>query len=138
MKVPFLRHHALWCQTEDIKSSISDQAVVLRSGYGNSRVEEGRIFDGVSVEALGAVFEHGGRGGSLEVGLGGGRPSFILQTPPPSTKNLPSYHGLATSRHAVGRAGRCGKEKALRYCNCAGLGWRVLCSASRRCIMRPI
>lgn len=100
VEVPFFRCNAIWCQTEDIKSSISYKTVMLRGGYGDSRVEEGRVFDGVSVEALGAVFEHGGRGGSLEAGLGGWRPSFILQTLPPSE----SFQGSTiTSTPAISR-----------------------------------
>lgn len=60
--VPFLRNHPLGCQPKDVEPSIPYQTIMLRSSYRDSRIKEGRVFDRITIEALGAVFKHGGCG----------------------------------------------------------------------------
>ena len=57
--LPFFGNDAFGCQTQDVEAAVTDETVVLRCCYCYSRVEEGRVFNGIAIEALGAVFEHG-------------------------------------------------------------------------------
>ena len=48
---------------QDVEASIADEAKVCSCGNGYARVEEGRVFDAVAIEALSAKLEHGGEEG---------------------------------------------------------------------------
>ena len=58
-EIPFLRDDAFRCQTQDIETAIPYETEVGGGSYGKPGVEEGRVFDGIAVEALGAELEHG-------------------------------------------------------------------------------
>lgn len=64
--LPFLRDDALGRQTEDVEPSIADEAEIRGGGDGYPGVEEGGVFDGVAIEALGAELEHLGCRGVIE------------------------------------------------------------------------
>lgn len=57
--VPFFGNNAFRRQSKDIEPSIPHKAKVLGGSYSDSRVEEGRVLNGVAIEALSTVFEHG-------------------------------------------------------------------------------
>ena len=56
--IPFFSYNALGRQPQYIETSIPYKAKVLGRSYGDSGVEEWRVFNSVAIEALGAVFEH--------------------------------------------------------------------------------
>lgn len=56
--IPFLSHDPSGCQRQDVQSAIADEPEVRRGCAGYARVVEGRVFDGIAVEAFGAVVEH--------------------------------------------------------------------------------
>ena len=58
MSRPFLADYALWCEVEDIKSSVADKSKIGPRGYGNPGVDKGRILDREVFESLGDVLEH--------------------------------------------------------------------------------
>lgn len=82
--IPFLSHDPSGCQRQDVQSAIADEPEVRRGRAGYAGVVEGRVFDGIAVEAFGAVVEHlhtlsvlGGVGGwsvRLRRRQGGGEP----------------------------------------------------------------
>ena len=57
-ELPFLSNDTLGRQSQDIEASIPYEPKVLGGSYGDSRVKEWRVFDGIAIEALSAVFEH--------------------------------------------------------------------------------
>lgn len=59
--VPLFGDDALWCQAKDVQASISHQTEIGGRGHSNAGVEEGRVLDRVTFEALGIELEHCGR-----------------------------------------------------------------------------
>jgi len=55
---PFLCNHSVRREAKYIEPAISDKAKVCRRCDCYSRVEKGRVFHAVALEALGSEFEH--------------------------------------------------------------------------------
>lgn len=55
-EIPLERLYAMGRQLQDIKAPIAHQSIVRRGSDSYSVVEEGRVFDGIALEALGAIF----------------------------------------------------------------------------------
>lgn len=55
---PFLGHHALRRQAENVQSAIANETKVGRGSNCYARVEERRVLHRVSIEALGPILEH--------------------------------------------------------------------------------
>ena len=60
--LPFLRNDPPRREAQDVEPAVADQAVVSGRGDGQARVEEGGVFHGVAIEALGAELEHNAAG----------------------------------------------------------------------------
>ena len=59
MNIPFLRNDAPGRrEVQDVQTPVADEAVVCGRRDGEPGVEEGRVFDGVAIEAAGEELEH--------------------------------------------------------------------------------
>lgn len=56
--VPFLSNNSLGRQPQYVEPAIAYYAVELRCRYSYAGVKKGRVFNGIAIEALGAIFEH--------------------------------------------------------------------------------
>lgn len=56
--LPFFGNDALGRQAQYVEAAIAHEAEIRCRGYGDARIEEGGVFDGVAIETLSAVFEH--------------------------------------------------------------------------------